>query len=369
MEAKLVTLAVLSFTRAEILKGRLEAKGIESFIVNEHAIRPTFPEDVRVRIREEDVKEALPIALHLKEEYTLPDKEIEMLSEDVKQILVPVDFSPSSYNAFEYAFHIAQKLEAKIKLLHVFYDASLAPIATVDAYHIGFDINLQDLEGKASEQMEVFMKHFEEKLNLSHSGIAIEKDLIGGATEDSILTSAKDEETDLIVMGTQGIGKDSDTFFGSVASTVIEDAEVPVLAIPDTAAFKEIPEPVNVLYATNLETTDYIALRKLMRLLYVFNVKIFCLHVDTEGTHDIDEIRLNSLRDHLQDEYAGYEIECILHVGGDLISSTEKIMEEQSISFVALTTHKKTLFESLFNPSLTRKMLNHSKKPLFVFHA
>ena len=368
MEAKLVTLAVLSYSRAEILKGRLAARGIESFIVNEHAIRPTFPEEVRVRILENDVKAALPIALHLKEEYAISDQEFEMLSEDVKQILFPVDFSPSSYNAFEYAFHIAQKLGAKIKLLHVFYDASLTPVATVDsyAYHVGYDVNIQEMEAKAQGEMRKFLEHFNIKYNSSE--IEIEQELVGGATEDAILTEAKEEGNDLLVMGTHGLGNTGDSFFGSVTSTVIQEAEIPVLAIPENAEFAGFPDPTNVLYATNLETTDYIAIRKLMRLLYVFNVKVNCLHVDNTGDFDVDEIRLASLRDHLQEEYAGYKIDCSLYVGDDVVSAIESTMKKELVHFVALSTHKRTLFEELFQPSLVQKVLKHSNKPLLVFH-
>lgn len=370
MEEKLITLAVLSYTRAEVLKGRLEAQEIESFIVNQHAIRPTFPEEVRVRIKEKDAPRALPIALHLKEEYAISNDKFEMLASDVELVLVPVDFSDASYNAFEYAYNIASKLEAKLMLLHVYYDASLTPVAAVDsyAYHLTLDIDLQEIENKAKDEMVTFIEHFDKKYNFEQNNTVVDYELVGGATEDSILTAAKQNNADLIVMGTHGVGRPENTFFGSVAATIIEEAEIPVLVAPAGLPFGGFPEPTSVLYATNLETTDYIALRKLMRLLYVFNVKIYCIHVDTNGNFEIDEIRLNSLKDHLQEEYPGYEVECMLHVGTDIVAAIDTTLQQNDISFVALTTHKKTLFDELFHPSLTHKMLQHSTKPLLVFH-
>ena len=50
----------------------------------------------------------------------------------MKKILVPIDFSPASHNASEYAASLAKAFDAEIYLLHVFTEpvpASEAPMA------------------------------------------------------------------------------------------------------------------------------------------------------------------------------------------------------------------------------------------------
>ena len=52
MEDKLVTLAILTYTKAQILKNVLENEGIETYIHNVNQIQPVVSSGVRLRIKE-----------------------------------------------------------------------------------------------------------------------------------------------------------------------------------------------------------------------------------------------------------------------------------------------------------------------------
>lgn len=54
MEDKLVTLAILTYAKAQILKNVLENEGIETYIHNINQIQPVVSSGVRVRIKESD---------------------------------------------------------------------------------------------------------------------------------------------------------------------------------------------------------------------------------------------------------------------------------------------------------------------------
>ena len=56
MEDKLVTLAIHTFEKAQILKTILETEGIEVYIHNVNQIQPVVSAGVRVRIKESDLK-------------------------------------------------------------------------------------------------------------------------------------------------------------------------------------------------------------------------------------------------------------------------------------------------------------------------
>ena len=53
MEDKLVTLAILTYTKAQILKNVLENEGIETYIHNVNQIQPVVSSGVRLRIKAE----------------------------------------------------------------------------------------------------------------------------------------------------------------------------------------------------------------------------------------------------------------------------------------------------------------------------
>ena len=61
MEDKLVTLAILTYAKAQILKNVLENEGIETYIHNVNQIQPVGSSGVRVRIKESDLPHALKI--------------------------------------------------------------------------------------------------------------------------------------------------------------------------------------------------------------------------------------------------------------------------------------------------------------------
>ena len=61
MEDKLITLSILTYSKAQILKSVLESEGIESYIHNVNLIQPVISSGVRVRIKESDLPRALKI--------------------------------------------------------------------------------------------------------------------------------------------------------------------------------------------------------------------------------------------------------------------------------------------------------------------
>ena len=105
MEDKLVTLAILTYTKAQILKNVLENEGIETYIHNVNQIQPVVSSGVRLRIKESDLPHALKITESSAwlSESIVGEKETKK-GEKSNKILIPVDFSSYSMKACEFAF-------------------------------------------------------------------------------------------------------------------------------------------------------------------------------------------------------------------------------------------------------------------------
>ena len=100
MEDKLVTLAIHTFEKAQILKTMLETEGIEVYIHNVNQIQPVVSAGVRVRIKESDLPHALRIIEDSK--WLSEDAEQEeKAGHQEKKILIPIDFSDYSIKACE----------------------------------------------------------------------------------------------------------------------------------------------------------------------------------------------------------------------------------------------------------------------------
>src|SRR5690554_5731971 len=94
---KLITLAILTYSKAQTLQSVLENEDIEAFIHNVNQIQPVISSGVRVRIKESDLPRALEIiesSTWLAED-VIEDKD-PVLDTKVDKVLIPIDFSDYS---------------------------------------------------------------------------------------------------------------------------------------------------------------------------------------------------------------------------------------------------------------------------------
>ncbi|WP_447980654.1 universal stress protein [Candidatus Nitrospira bockiana] len=139
---------------------------------------------------------------------------------DIARILLPVDFSDCSLDALEYGVQIAQRLGARVMVLHV-----LEPVA----YGLDFTLGHAAAQQALRARVEAELRRLEEAIR--SKGVPIEHRIKGGLPADSILESAQESDADLIVMGTHGRRGLSHVLKGSVAEAVLRRASCPVLTV------------------------------------------------------------------------------------------------------------------------------------------
>jgi universal stress protein A len=142
---------------------------------------------------------------------------------DLHRILVPTDFSKHSLNALKYAAALADKFQAEIYLLHVVQDLALFlpdAISGTPPYLPPTDQMLtavrDSLDKLAREELSKLTVHC----------LARE-----GAPFFEIIACAKENDVDLIIMGTHGRGLLAHMLMGSVAEKVVRKAPCPVLTV------------------------------------------------------------------------------------------------------------------------------------------
>lgn len=133
--------------------------------------------------------------------------------QQIRNILVPTDFSPASWEATRYALELCHQHHAKMTLLHV-------------------------VPGKNGSQARQ-AAHMSQKLNeltksLNTNGM---EDLISGITKSGmvsmeILHHLKEVSYDVVVMGVNGNGG-MNMDMGRNARVIVENSDVPVQLIPN----------------------------------------------------------------------------------------------------------------------------------------
>lgn len=368
-EDRLITLATDHYTAAEVIKARLETAGIECFLSHVHQIQGAGAEGVRIQIREQDVEKAL----RLVNEWKLEQEESDRKNpRSVRRILVPVDFSPFSKNASLYALNLASRLKADLKILHVYYAPIVDLVPITDAYSIqvDMDINLREMERQARKNLLEFITDIrKEAAKKGLDEVKIGYSLREGIVEDEIARMAKDYKPGIIVLGTKGKGEKQGDIIGSVVYRVLDKTRVPVLAIPEQSSYDTSREVKNIIYATEFDDTDFVAIRRLTSILSEFEIKVHCIHLSKDPKKTWDEVRMENLKDYFRKVSKGVEVKCHLLETDDTIKELESFADKHGIDLFAMVNRKRGLLARLFNPGITRKLIYQSTIPLLIFRA
>ncbi len=144
----------------------------------------------------------------------------------VTRVLVPIDFSPSSRAALEYATFLAGRLGAELDVLHVweppgYVGPDTLALLPIPAGQPGWDQTRTDVTRE--------VEHFLAKTASKPKQLSVRVE--AGEPSDTILQIAKDGGADLIVMGTHGRTGLSRLLIGSVAEAVLRRSTCPVLTL------------------------------------------------------------------------------------------------------------------------------------------
>jgi len=157
---------------------------------------------------------------------------------DVKKILFATDLSETARHAVKYACSIGNKYDAQVHAVHIVPDV-------LDEYSSGTGIDLSGIIDK-TKKSELNQKNIEaattaihERMKITsqkvleeipHCPLSEERIIVqAGDPVDEIVKIAREQNFDLIIMGTHGHGELEELMVGSTASGVILKSKVPVL--------------------------------------------------------------------------------------------------------------------------------------------
>jgi len=368
-EEKIAVVARYPNSRALLLQSKLKAEGIECFLAHENLLQGAVSSGVELRVKASDLEKALRIIELSKSEHGVQKENAIKTLRSVRKILVPVDFSDASLKSCSYALALAARLKAEVKLLHVYYNPviDIAPFDTSHAYQVNLVNYLHEAEQNARHQLTNLIKDLKNQVKKSKANTKITYSLANGLPAEEIIASAKRFKPGLIILGSQGIGHKSKSLLGSVTAKVIEKTEAPVLAIPENINFKGFESLKNILYATDFDKSDHIAMSKLINLLHPFDVNLFCAHISVGTKKSWQKVKMEGLHQLIGDNFKKVPIHYDLVVSDDVINGLEMYMRNNSIDVIALTSHNRGVLARFFTPSITKILLNRVNKPLLVF--
>ena len=274
-----------------------------------------------------------------------------------KKILFPTDFSDVSKNAFIYALQLAESIKAEVITIHV-YQLPQANYINISEYlHEIYDVTeLSNFENYKDEVPS--LRRIAEQNNLGH--IKISHALILGNLVPEIKKITENEKIDFVVMGTKGATGLKETFFGTVATKVMNDVKALVLIIPEHCRYQPIKK---MLFLTQYKSEDTAAFKTVISLSAIFQAPVDCLrvsHLKDESQHDCRADWKVVMEDN---EVVFHSIE-----GDDVEGIILNFIALHKINLIAMHVYHRNFFEKLFEISLAKKLAFHINVPILGIH-
>jgi nucleotide-binding universal stress UspA family protein len=141
----------------------------------------------------------------------------------IKTILFPTDFSTGARAAMDYALSLAQDYKAKLLLLYVIQDISIAEWYIPSTLSVA-DL-VEDMQKSAWKEMDKWAAEATSRVK------DVEKLVERGVPFVEIIRIAREKNADMIIIGTHGRTGIDHMLFGSTAEKVVRKAPCPVLTV------------------------------------------------------------------------------------------------------------------------------------------
>lgn len=151
----------------------------------------------------------------------------------MKKVLIALDYNPTAQKVAEVGFLLARSMNASVTLLHVISDpvyyssTEHSPVMGFIGYMEMGRMQLNCIDGlkNASQQFLDNTKHY-------LGDKTIQTQVGEGEFAESILKTAKDLHTDIIVMGSHSTRWLEEILMGSVTEKVLHLTTVPLFIVP-----------------------------------------------------------------------------------------------------------------------------------------
>jgi nucleotide-binding universal stress UspA family protein len=270
-------------------------------------------------------------------------------------ILCPTDFSECSLNAIEYAAKLGEKYNADLILFHVLNKADYAKLSPLDssgknqsAFVAEKLQNLQEavLAESLSKGLKSCIYHFAE-----------------GKIVRETLRYAQEVNSDLIVVGTEGINDLRENIIGSHASRIVKDTDRDVLVVPRRVFFKP---PKKMVYATDYVEEDKLAIQKIVEMARFYECEIDLVHISSSHKaidKSLHQVMIEEIQPFIRYDKVNFVLKSYRN---DLALGLENYLNIAKGDMLITLSKKKTFFDQIFSNNLSKKMAYFTNKPLWV---
>ncbi|MEE4310472.1 MAG: universal stress protein [candidate division KSB1 bacterium] len=288
----------------------------------------------------------------------------------LRKILCPLDFSKCSDNALKNALVIAEKYDAELHLFHailMFEDEAYQNDDRVPDFKQSYDILSEISDAKLSALVK------EKSGNIRMKSVSRR----GFSASEEILEYAREEDIDLIVVGTHGKSTIRHFLLGSVAEKILRLAQCPVMTVREDT--ETLGTHNHILIPIDFSEYSNKALAYGLEVASMYGLRVTLMHVIERVNHpsfygaSILEItsRLKKQSLEVMSEIrakAGFEdveTDYVVKEGKPAHQIVEYAMAN-TFDLLVIATHGLTGIEHFLMGSTTEKVIQNINVPVLV---
>ncbi len=272
----------------------------------------------------------------------------------INKVLVPTDFSGVAANALDFALELALKTNAELHLIHI----NPVPVADINFPQETYQLYMDELNKEASEKIAELTKNV-----LLPSGLKFYTESVMGFITDEVTKYAKNNQIDIVVMGTTGASGIQEILIGSNTASVVGKSGIPVFVIPPGArhnAFKHI------LYTSDYSEPEFPAISRLIYFAELYNSKITVIHVQADADRYFNVEDNFFVKNKANIAHENITVDTLPN--GDITDAINHYIDTKEVDMVVMAKHNRSWFDRIFHRSLSKKMTYHTKVPLLVLN-
>ncbi|AUC14199.1 universal stress protein UspA [Tenacibaculum sp. SZ-18] len=272
----------------------------------------------------------------------------------MKKVLVPIDFSEQSENALITAANFAKKFKFELVVLHMLELSNAIATNTVTTQETIFYLKL--IEKKLNEFLDKkYLKDIKITPIIKHYKIFSELNDL-----------CKEENINLVFMGSQGATGFKELFIGSNAQKVIRNSDIPVLVVKNNP----MENFENAVFACDFSKDSIEAYKQARKFAEKINCKMKMIYVNTpsksfKSSSEMREIVKNFFE---KAETKADYIKDVQYVSDYTIEAgIINFAQNHNADIIAMATHGRKGLLHFFDGSITEDVANHSPVPVLSF--
>jgi nucleotide-binding universal stress UspA family protein len=258
----------------------------------------------------------------------------------MQTVIVPVDFSPVSWHAAQYAVRILTG-------------------------HYGVEMIIYHLYEKEADSASAEQQLENMRLNLRDVGYVKVSTLAekGNDFESGLSRLAAGKNADLIIMGITGRSAIGQSLVGSHTLRMVNTGNCPVLIVPGEAEFRDIR---NVLLTSDFKNVEQtMPAGRIRNMLKTFKPQLHIMNTDPEHYVALTEDYQRE-KDVMTKLFADFNPECYFLSFNDIDEAIQQFASDKHIDLIIMVHREQGLYNKLFVKSHTKKLAYQGQIPVFA---